>query len=163
MIFDTFIIPTFAIPALIFDDWEGLSAKDIVAIRAFQQRLPKPGQLFVRDGDAFYSTRHELRREVDGMGGMCFEVDYVVLKPKPKPSTQYNGWANYQTWNVALWLQNDEDLYLHARNATSYKALVTYLKYVCQMPATPDSVAWDDPALDTERLEELIVELRGDA
>lgn len=23
----------------------------------------------------------------------------------------YNGWANYQTWNVALWLQNDRACY----------------------------------------------------
>ena len=23
----------------------------------------------------------------------------------------YNGWANYQTWNVALWLQNDRARY----------------------------------------------------
>ncbi len=161
MIFDTYIIPTFAIAALIYDDWEGLSAEDIAVIRAFQQRLPKPGHLSVREGDAFFSTRHELRREMDGVGGMCFEVDYVTPKPKPEPL--YNGWANYQTWNVALWLQNDEGLYRLARNATSYESLVTYLKYVCQMPDTPDAVAWDDPALDTERLEELIAELRNDA
>jgi hypothetical protein len=27
----------------------------------------------------------------------------------------YNGWANYPTWNVALWMDNEEGSYLHAR------------------------------------------------
>lgn len=26
-------------------------------------------------------------------------------------SKPYNGWKNWQTWNVALWLGNDEGLY----------------------------------------------------
>lgn len=27
----------------------------------------------------------------------------------------YNGWKNYQTWNVALWFGNDEGLYLSVK------------------------------------------------
>ena len=28
---------------------------------------------------------------------------------------EYNGYSNYQTWNVALWLDNDHDNYYHVR------------------------------------------------
>lgn len=28
----------------------------------------------------------------------------------------YNGWKNYETWNVALWLGNDEGSYLMVRH-----------------------------------------------
>jgi hypothetical protein len=31
----------------------------------------------------------------------------------------YNGWKNYPTWNVALWLDNDEGLYNATRETVS--------------------------------------------
>lgn len=34
----------------------------------------------------------------------------------PENPNEYNGWTNYPTWNVALWLGNDEALYNVARD-----------------------------------------------
>lgn len=33
--------------------------------------------------------------------------------------TTYNGWANYPTWAVNLWLSNDEGLYRNAQQLVS--------------------------------------------
>ena len=29
----------------------------------------------------------------------------------PSPDQQYNGWSNWETWNLALWIGNDETTY----------------------------------------------------
>ena len=34
----------------------------------------------------------------------------------------YNGSANYETWNVALWIGNDEGLYNIAKRCRDYTA-----------------------------------------
>jgi hypothetical protein len=35
------------------------------------------------------------------------------------PDTTYNGWPNYETWLVGLWLDNDEHTYRHWRAEAS--------------------------------------------
>ena len=70
----------------------------------------------------------------------------------------YNGWKNYETWNVALWIGNDQGMYEFA------KVCGTYANYVEQMrevgyTETPDKVAYNDSGLDVERLDEMIRDL----
>ena len=60
--------------------------------------------------------------------------------------TTYNGWTNYETWNVALWIGNDEGLYQLAGAAGSYENFVDALEG-CDLNdvSTPDGVNYRDP------------------
>ena len=70
----------------------------------------------------------------------------------------YNGWANRATWNVALWIQNDEGLYNFAKECGSYSVFRETMREV-GYTETPDQVSYNDSALDVERLNELIQDL----
>ena len=71
----------------------------------------------------------------------------------------YNGWSNYETWNVALWLGNDQGLYHMARGWAEhgYKSLSHML--IEMMPATPDGVKWDDSNLNICELNEMLEDM----
>ena len=72
--------------------------------------------------------------------------------------TNYNGWANYETWNVALWIGNDEGLYNLARECDDYETF----REMMGETETPDEVAWNDSGLDIDELNEMIQELAND-
>ena len=72
----------------------------------------------------------------------------------------YNGWSNYETWNVALWLQNDFEFYSIASHCTDYRSFLFFFGVDDGVgKATPDGVYFDDPRLSFEELDGMIQEL----
>lgn len=69
-----------------------------------------------------------------------------------------NGWTNYETWNIALWIQNDEFLYNEARKSYSYKNFINRLKNI-DIIETPDNVQFNDNEINITEIEELFNEL----
>tara|TARA_B100001939_G_scaffold318590_1_gene306118 strand:- start:483 stop:758 length:276 start_codon:yes stop_codon:yes gene_type:complete len=69
----------------------------------------------------------------------------------------YNGWANYETWNVSLWIQNDPGMYRLARikGHSGYDHLIPALE-VNFGQMTPDGVRWMDPTIDTDEMDEML-------
>ena len=82
-------------------------------------------------------------------------------------SETYNGWANYETWNVALYINNYYVLYNLAKrwskerpSEATYKGFVDDWLVTLDMPSeTPDGVPWLAPNLNYEELDEMIREL----
>tara|TARA_Y100000356_G_scaffold75432_1_gene62330 strand:- start:2564 stop:2788 length:225 start_codon:yes stop_codon:yes gene_type:complete len=73
-------------------------------------------------------------------------------------SDTYNGWKNHATWNVALWIQNDEGLYNFAKECGSYKEFASLMEDFGSTH-TPDQVSYKDDELDTQELNEVIQDL----
>ena len=80
-----------------------------------------------------------------------------------------NGWYNYQTWNVALYIQNEYPIYSLAREwvqdrkDSGYETCDydTFRHTLTELvgAVTPDGVSWSDPTLDNDELTEMLSEL----
>jgi hypothetical protein len=82
----------------------------------------------------------------------------------------YNGWTNYETWNAALWIGNDEFLYNTAKACVEYCGddETPWEKFVrCMtkgqigrhMKQTPDGVKWDSACINDLEMVEMMGEL----
>lgn len=77
----------------------------------------------------------------------------------------YNGFKNYETWNVRLWILNDEYLYYlateivqHGGTESPYKVFIRCMKNENKL-TTDDGVKWDDPKIDTAAVNRMFAEL----
>ena len=82
--------------------------------------------------------------------------------------TTFNGWANYSTWNVSLYINNEYPFYKAAQSYVSYQKELgldvkyeEFCKYFMDLlgSITPDGVSWTHPELDTDELDEMLEEM----
>jgi hypothetical protein len=69
----------------------------------------------------------------------------------------YNGWTNYETWNVALWMQNDKQLYRFSKSCNDYDDYLAYMRQI-QSEMTGDKVRWLDSLVDHAEITAMIQE-----
>lgn len=74
----------------------------------------------------------------------------------------YLGWKNYETWNVALWIGNDEAINFLAQNCNDYPELTEKLAGIGESK-TLDNVDYTYEGLDVAALNELINDLREES
>jgi hypothetical protein len=95
--------------------------------------------------------------------GERIKMEYGKMsKDKNGRPTPYNGWRNYETWCVALWLTGDPDAYelckRHRYSGNIYADVAVELNKR-GITHTPDGVAFWAPELDTNALDEMLNEL----
>lgn len=58
----------------------------------------------------------------------------------------YNGYSNYETWNVCLWINNTESLYRIAQNCGCYQE---FLDFIGDDAQTGDGVVYSNSKINT--------------
>ena len=74
---------------------------------------------------------------------------------------KYNGWANYETWNVSLWINNNPTMYAVAndsrvKNYRDFVRLATSLG----ITQTGDGVKFNDKKVFYIEIDDMIKEIR---
>ena len=99
-------------------------------------------------------------------------MNYPTDTDNPSKATTYNGWSNYETWNAALWIDNEYYNYQLAMlpSVKTYKDFVDRMKssYYSNLDAkydyrngTGDGISWTDPKLNIQELDDKIKELKS--
>ena len=75
----------------------------------------------------------------------------------------FNGYANHATWNVALYIGNDEKMYRLVLGLVNSKVTqwtdVAGVLITLFGDKTPDGVAWNDPTIDVRKMNEFLAEM----
>ena len=74
---------------------------------------------------------------------------------------KYNGWANYETWNVSLWINNNEQMYAVANDSSvkNYRDFVRLAKSL-GITQTGDGVKFNDKKVFYIEIDDMIKEMK---
>jgi len=67
---------------------------------------------------------------------------------------KYNGWTDWTTWNVALWINNEQSIYNVAAECEDYVEFLWEMQAMCGFYSTPDGADYGEANL--EEMNELI-------
>ena len=94
-------------------------------------------------------------------------INPLIMFPYPKtiqPSInlwdtpeKYNGWNDWTTWNVALWIRNDQTYYGIAKECKDYMDFLFEMQSMIGSFATPDGADWGEANI--EEMNEVIEEI----
>ena len=70
---------------------------------------------------------------------------------------KYNGWSDWTTWNVALWINNDQGFYNIAKDCENYADFLYEMQAMIGSFATPDGADWGEANI--EEMNEVIEEI----
>ena len=112
-------------------------------------------------------------RCLSGTGSHTGSRQTIILTKSTQHTNTMNGWTNYETWNASLWIGNDEFLYNTARACVTYReeGEQPWTKFVRCMTEgqigrmlgeTDDGVAWNDPKINADEMNEMMFELVTD-
>ena len=69
----------------------------------------------------------------------------------------YNGWADYTTWNCALWINNEPAIYNVAAACKDYKEFLFEMQAMCGFFETPDGADYGEA--NYEEMNEVIQDI----
>ena len=69
----------------------------------------------------------------------------------------YNGWADYTTWNCALWINNEPAIYNVAAACKDYNEILFEMQGMCGFFETPDGADYGEA--NYEEMNEVIQEI----
>ena len=93
--------------------------------------------------------------------------NYPTQTDNVAQATTYNGWKNYETWNISLYINNEYNLYkLACKWVAERKELGLVVSYNAFIPVleatgkiTRDGVSWMEPTADAEKLSKMLDDL----
>ena len=64
----------------------------------------------------------------------------------------YNGWADWTTWNCALWINNEQSIYNVAAVCDTYSDFLWEMQAMCGFYSTPDGADYGEANYDEMNL-----------